>query len=51
MMRLSARASPGGSTSGWSRPMRRSELVIVPVFSSQVAAGSTTSANCVVAVG
>ena len=40
----SGRASPGASTAFSSKVMRRSELVIVPVFSAQPAAGKITSA-------
>ena len=39
-----ARASPGGGTAARTREMRRSELVTVPSFSAQLAAGSSTSA-------
>ena len=44
MMRQSARASPGIGRNGLCREMRRSELVTVPSFSPQAAAGSRTSA-------
>jgi hypothetical protein len=47
----SGRASPGGARNARWREMRRSELVIVPSFSPQPAAGRTTSAKAVVSVG
>lgn len=43
-------ASPGGSTAFSHRWTVRSALVIVPVFSPQVAAGRTTSASRAVSV-
>ncbi len=49
-MSRSARASPGGSTALSDRWTVRSALVRVPVFSPQVAAGSTTSASWAVSV-
>lgn len=42
--RQSGMASPGGAMAARTRLMRRSELVMVPDFSGQVAAGSTRSA-------
>ena len=42
---------PGGGTERALAGNRRSELVTVPSFSPQPAAGSNTSANCVVSVG
>ena len=44
MIRQSGRASPGTGRNGLWRDMRRSELVTVPSFSPQAAAGSSTSA-------
>src|SRR6516162_3426015 len=44
-------ASPGGCRNARWREMQRSELVTVPCFSPQPAAGRTTSANSVVSVG
>ena len=46
----SARASPGGSTALRTRWTRRSELVNVPSFSANTAAGKTTSAKRVVSL-
>ncbi len=47
----SGRASPGGGHTARWREMQRSELVTVPSFSPQAAAGSTMSAKHVVSVG
>ena len=47
----SGRASPGASRNLRWREMRRSELVTVPSFSPQPAAGSTTCPKRVVSVG
>ena len=47
----SGRASPGGARKARCREIQRSELVTVPSFSPQAAAGSTTSAKHVVSVG
>ncbi len=44
-MRQSGRASPGAGRAVSTRWTRRSEVVIAPVFSGQVAAGRTTSAK------
>ena len=49
-MSRSDRASPGGSTALCERWTVRSTLVNVPVFSPQIAAGSTTSASSAVSV-
>ena len=44
-------ASPGAGRNARWREMQRSELVTVPSFSPQAAAGRTTSAKHVVSVG
>jgi hypothetical protein len=44
-------ACPGGATARRTSPMRRSELVIVPCFSGQAAAGRTAWASDEVSVG
>src|SRR2546425_8013364 len=49
-MRQSGSASPGGGTAARTRETRRSELVIVPSFSPQPAAGRKTSAYAAVSV-
>ena len=46
----SGRASPGDGMNARCREMRRSELVTVPFFSPQAAAGSSTWASAVVSV-
>ena len=46
----SSRASPGATTAGRTRLIRRSLLVTVPSFSPQVVAGSSRSAKAQVAV-
>ena len=49
-MEKSASACPGALATFLIRPMRRSELISVPSFSPQPAAGKTRSARCAVSV-